>query len=464
MRPIFVLIALALAAPLTASAELRIVRETAAGQAIPAAVRAQLPNVCQIWTQDGGGSGSMGSGTYLGDRLILTAWHVIRDARGQQARVVFPDAAGEPRAFQSTARVLAASAKWDQALLELSQAPPKLRGVQLAAANPKRGDWAILAGYSTKRLAMRPGRVVEFWNNGNPNEPADYYHTNRPAVSGDSGGAMFTETGLLIGNIWGSDDSGAVGQVTGRTHAFLRPVFARLQAWQNATAGVARHGGRVLVTPIFRRAIVNPPAASAATAAQGPATFDAINRRLDAISAALNIPTTQCGPGGCTPPNQYQPQPPGQGPSQYGGDTRPTEPSRNGSTPPLQPPTPGQGKPPELRLGIGRTETLPAGSPARVDIRQEGADTWLDFYLPTGAQGQAGAIGPPPNIDPAQLAGDIAPHLPPITVQPVGDDGRAKGPAAIVPLGGQLNLHHKLTEAQRRTYTEAGALAPIPNR
>lgn len=441
---IALLAAIAIAQPTAAPGPLGFVDNTAAHWTAPEAVQQRLENVCRIYCPLSPNQGAAGSGTYLGDGLVLTAHHVIdgHSPRVGAITATFPDAQGRPVGAKSRARVLAVDATWDQALLQLEN-PPQLRGVPLARRNPQPGDAAILAGYSTGRLALRPGRVVQYTGRG---WMRDHYNTDRRADQGDSGGAMFTKDGRLIGNVFATNVTGALGQITGRTHKFLAAFLPRLRAWEQGLEAVRNNGGRVLITPIFRRAVVNPPPTQ-------PAQSPPIPNDIQIDPAML----TQCGPGGCYaspfgggerspfgPRDEAIPAFPGGG-GGYGSN--PTTPNQ---TQPMLPPNDPKPDPIELKLGVGNTVTLPPGSQARVEIRQgqDGA-AWLDFYIPAGQQGptgQAGLPGQPPAIDPERLAQAIAPHLPPITVQTVDEEGHASGRPAVVPLGGQLNLHHRLIE------------------
>ena len=200
--------------------------EAAAGDPpakIPAAVAAQNRNVCRVVCGN-----SVGSGCYLGDRLALTCRHLFDGESRQTGLVTFPD--GSKYAW--TLRGMLAD--WDSALIELSARPRHLRGVRLARSNPQPGQPLYLCGWSTGRPGFRPGvfrRTV-----GRPGgRMHDWGQMQRgahgSAQSGDSGGPVFTASGRLVGNLWGSDGQATTFLMSGRLHRFLLPHNSRLARW-----------------------------------------------------------------------------------------------------------------------------------------------------------------------------------------------------------------------------------------
>jgi S1-C subfamily serine protease len=94
---------------------------------------------------------SLGSGTLIDVRdrygLVITNWHVIRDAKGD-VLVTFPNG------FQSKAQILQVDQDWDLAALVIWR--PELMPVPLTTVAPQPGDRLIIAGYgSGKYRAVR---------------------------------------------------------------------------------------------------------------------------------------------------------------------------------------------------------------------------------------------------------------------------------------------------------------------
>lgn len=186
---------------------------------VPDAVHARAADVVRV--QSGR---SLGSGTYIGDRLVLTAAHVAGDA---SAVVTFRTAGAH------AGRFVAIDRRWDLALVELHQQPAGVAGAPLARDNPRPGDPLVLGGYSAQRLLFRPGHCSGFKTN-REGRLADWLTADNAVQPGDSGGPIFTAAGELVGAVWGSRPGESVGTVTGRTHAFLGPYLDRLDRWQLA--------------------------------------------------------------------------------------------------------------------------------------------------------------------------------------------------------------------------------------
>ena len=107
-------------------------------------------NIVRIWVQypkgDGGTYTDYGTGAYLGDKLVLTAQHVLRDGMRSgnitQILVIFPsDNTAGSTAYYSDAKILHTNAQWDQALLEVVGEPYE-HGIPLATREPVQGGQA----------------------------------------------------------------------------------------------------------------------------------------------------------------------------------------------------------------------------------------------------------------------------------------------------------------------------------
>lgn len=165
---------------------------------------------------------TVGSGAYLGDRLVLSCAHLFRDEGGDRnVLVTFPD--GEQH--QGISKCI--DFKWDQSLIELASAP-KAKGVCLATANPVPGESVTAVGYAYGRdLRAIRGRVVKFVAATGAQE-GDWFELEGGAQDGCSGGPVFNETGCVIGNLWGTRSGITVAVMCGRTQRFLEPYRVRL--------------------------------------------------------------------------------------------------------------------------------------------------------------------------------------------------------------------------------------------
>lgn len=170
----------------------------------------------------GDGSGSRGSGVYLGDRYVATAYHVVRGMQPNGA-VTFRDGS------RIRASVAQTDPSWDQAILQLESEHPSLAGVEMASQNPNPGERLYSVGFG-QGFRVFGGSVVGFTSNGS--RLSDWVEHQNPAVSGDSGGPMFTESGQLVGCLWGQGGGKTVGTSTGRFRIFVKPLFPRIAQWR----------------------------------------------------------------------------------------------------------------------------------------------------------------------------------------------------------------------------------------
>jgi hypothetical protein len=206
-----------------------IVASDVAGQ-IPQPVQVSVSQTVRVSVPDAGGN-SMGSGTYLGDGLYTTAWHVMRDNPTAVATIRWSDGR------QFTAKLVAKDPVFDQAVLESVDKPRG--GVPLASANLAIGGRVYFAGYSSGTLQPWEAKVRAYASPGQ-GSPSDWISADgsRPSIGGDSGGPVFDATGCYVGCLWGgSAPSSTVANNFGRTQRFLLPWNARLSAWQSQGYG-----------------------------------------------------------------------------------------------------------------------------------------------------------------------------------------------------------------------------------
>lgn len=172
------------------------------------------------------GSSSYTSGAYLGNRVVLTCYHLFADGPRIVGGCYFPD--GQRVAF--VARQL--DPRWDQAVLELAEDPGR-PGLPLATANPQVGEPVYAYGYGQdSRVYVTTGTVQRYTTAVN-NGPPDWVVMTGRVDQGSSGGPILNARGEVIGNLWGTANHGewtTVGVMTGRTRRFLLPWNAGLEA------------------------------------------------------------------------------------------------------------------------------------------------------------------------------------------------------------------------------------------
>lgn len=220
------------------------------------------------------GAISFGSGTLVyaeGDYgLVVTNWHVVRDATGEIG-VVFPGG------FHSPARVAKVDRDWDLAALVVWR-PPGVEPVRLANSPPQPGEPLTIAGYGSGDYRSEPGRCTQYVAPG-VNMPFEMVEVSAQARQGDSGGPIFNHRGELAGVLFGAGSGTTSGSYCGRVHRFLASVAPSLgrqtldvsniaarpvdkPAERNAGAGNAPRFG----TPPFVDApLYEPPSNLAAT-------------------------------------------------------------------------------------------------------------------------------------------------------------------------------------------------------
>lgn len=194
---------------------------------LPDPIRISATQSVVVTVPDGGGM-AKGSGTYLGDGLYVTAWHVVRDNPNAPVTITWKN--GE----SMTGRVVGNDALYDIALVESER---KIKGgVPLTQQNLAIGSRAYIGGYARTKLEMWASRVTGKASPGG-NNPNDWIEATGQSIPGDSGGPIFDEHGCFVGNLWGGSPGRTVGNNAGRTQRFLLPWNARLAAWQSQGYG-----------------------------------------------------------------------------------------------------------------------------------------------------------------------------------------------------------------------------------
>ncbi len=172
------------------------------------------PAVARIIVPEQGAT-SYGSGTLIDVReqygLVVTNWHVIRDATGT-IEVVFPNG------FRSPARPLKLDRDWDLAALVIWR--PEITPVTLATQPPRPGEPLTIAGYGQGNYLAATGRCLQYLAPG-INLPEEMVEVSVQARQGDSGGPILNQHGELAGVLFGASHGTTMGSYAGRVSGFL---------------------------------------------------------------------------------------------------------------------------------------------------------------------------------------------------------------------------------------------------
>ena len=170
--------------------------------------------VARIIVAEQGGR-SYGSGTLVDVRdrygLVVTNWHVVRDAAGP-IEVVFPDG------FRSPARALKVDRDWDLAALVIWR--PPVEPVPIAPAAPRPGHELTIAGYGSGNYREATGRCTKYYQ-PTVKHPHELVELSAEARQGDSGGPIFNTRGELAGVLFGAGQGTTMGSYAGRVSGFL---------------------------------------------------------------------------------------------------------------------------------------------------------------------------------------------------------------------------------------------------
>ncbi len=179
---------------------------TTGNQPHPAVVRVIVPE---------DGATSYGSGTLVDVRdrfgLIITNWHVVRDATGT-VEVLFSDG------FRSKARSLKVDADWDLAALVIWK--PRVAPVTIASMAPQPGDRLTICGYGQGMYRALTGRCTKYYA-PRLDFPRHMVELDVEARQGDSGGPIFNHRGEMAGVLFGAGEGTTLGSFGGRVGTFL---------------------------------------------------------------------------------------------------------------------------------------------------------------------------------------------------------------------------------------------------
>ena len=180
------------------------------------------PAVVRVAAPEKGGT-AYGSGTLVGvtDKhgLVLTNWHVVRDATGTIS-VEFPDG------YRSAATVLKTDETWDLAAL-LIWRPKNIEPVSIASAEPNSGEFMTIAGYGSGEYREASGKVTQFVA-PQGDHPFEIVEVGTEARQGDSGGPIINRRGQLAGVLFGSANGRTAGSHCSRVRWFVRRALGTM--------------------------------------------------------------------------------------------------------------------------------------------------------------------------------------------------------------------------------------------
>lgn len=382
---------------------------------IPDAVRLSYLSVLRITAGTGGGTSSRGSGTYLGNGLVLTNRHVVDG--GRSFYITLKDGRNVSANLLRTSNTQA-----DLAILETQNLDHILKPVPLAMRDAQQGQTIYPSGFDQGRLEWHtiwPARVYKFYQSGD--YAAIGSGARRGSISGNSGGPVFNARGELISPLWGTNGSTQLGN--GDTMAvcfrstrwFLLPWRQRIM---NALAG-GWNRRPIIIQIAPGQQWQQPPQIQPQ---QLPPVQQPRGYRFEGqiLPLASSTDSTQCGPGYSQYGQQYCPPSYGSGQPSYGSPSRPvipgTVPGTNpgGEIPSYQPPA----EPPELKLDYDALAEALLPKLAK-DDRFKGQDGKPG---PAGPKGDPGQRGTPGTVTQSQLTAMSAALL-----SQMAGDSRFKG-------------------------------------
>ena len=167
----------------------------------------------------------MGSATYIGDGLFISAHHVVEGCEDQPISIV--DWHNET-IYGGT--VVAYDVASDLVIIKANKPEDvALKAVKVSWDDPIEGDIVTGVGfgvsYSDNKVGCErrlwAGTVSDYTNNIDGDQPNCVQSTN-PAIPGDSGGALFNAAGELVGVIHATDYIHTYSIRTACIHKLLR--------------------------------------------------------------------------------------------------------------------------------------------------------------------------------------------------------------------------------------------------
>lgn len=172
------------------------------------------PAIARIVVQEGSGY-AFGSGSLIDTRdeygLVITNWHVVREATGP-IEVVFPSG------FRSEARSIKLDEDWDLAALVIWK--PPVEPIAISSRAPRPGEPLTICGYGSGQYRAAQGRCTDYYapQIGMPHELVEL---DVEARQGDSGGPILNAQGEIAGVLFGAGQGTTLGSFGGRVGTFL---------------------------------------------------------------------------------------------------------------------------------------------------------------------------------------------------------------------------------------------------
>jgi hypothetical protein len=242
---------------------------------------------------------SLGSGSLVAVNetfgLVLTNWHVVRDAAGQVG-VIFPDG------FRSAATVARIDRDWDLAALVVWR--PNVAPIPVASQPPRPGDLLTIAGYGSGPYRAVSGRCTEYVAPAE-NLPYEMVELDAPARQGDSGGPILNSRGELAGVLFGTAFGRTTGSYCGRVRWFLASVegdFQRLSGEMSLARQARREPPPLAAIPGGSVAAAAVPAANppAGPSVSSPAALESTGSHWPPIADPPRLRVSQ--PASLAPP------------------------------------------------------------------------------------------------------------------------------------------------------------------
>lgn len=242
------------------------------------------------------GSTAFGSGTLVGVHenrgLVITNWHVVRDAVGL-VDVVFPDG------FHSHAKPLKVDQDWDLAALVIWK--PNVVPVKIATQPPRPGDLLTIHGYGRGKYRIATGHCTQYLA-PEINYPHEMVELDVEARQGDSGGPIFNQAGELAGVLFGAGQGTTLGSFAPRVRVFLASVAPELnQPKESALATSQRPPSTPKITGLASVGDATLSKADYPSAAWSPPLTTTANKPIDCPKPPVQLASSSVH----APPQQH---------------------------------------------------------------------------------------------------------------------------------------------------------------
>lgn len=199
-------------------------RDWLSGVFTPPSPQTPHPAVVRIVAPDPTGF-SLGSGSLIDIRdgygLVVTNWHVVRDATG-------PIDVRFPSGDRVEGVVRKVDSDWDLAAVSIS-APRGATPLRIARQVPQPGESLTIAGYGSGSYRSATGRCMQYLA-PSQSHPFEMVEVDVAARQGDSGGPILNASGELAGVLFGEGGGSTSGSHSGRLRQFLADVLPQESA------------------------------------------------------------------------------------------------------------------------------------------------------------------------------------------------------------------------------------------